>query len=284
MAAYPELQGKVAIVTGAGRRGGLGAAIAMRLAAEGAHAVVADLGAAAGPHLPASAIGASSEMQAVVAEINAAGGSALALPCNMLDGAAVEQLVDSTVARLGCVDILVNNAGIGYLMKPIVDMSLEEWDTVLGVNLRGVFAATQAVAKRFAAQAAAGRRGGRIINIASQAAKSGFPHAASYCASKHGLVGLTRVAAIELAPLGVTVNAVCPNHVTTGLGAWQNEYFAKLLGKSVEQYLADMRARIPLGRPGLPGDTAAAVAFLCSEQAQYITGESMNVSGGEEMH
>ncbi|MBM3389392.1 MAG: SDR family oxidoreductase [Betaproteobacteria bacterium] len=284
MAAYPELQGKVAIITGAGRRGGLGAAIAMRLAAEGAHAVVADLGAAAGPHLPASAIGASSEMQAVVAEINAAGGSALALPCNMLDGAAVEQLVDSTVARLGCVDILVNNAGIGYLMKPIVDMSLEEWDTVLGVNLRGVFAATQAVAKRFAAQAAAGRHGGRIINIASQAAKSGFPHAASYCASKHGLVGLTRVAAIELAPLGVTVNAVCPNHVTTGLGAWQNEYFAKLLGKSVEQYLADMRARIPLGRPGLPGDTAAAVAFLCSEQAQYITGESMNVSGGEEMH
>ncbi|MFM8509562.1 MAG: SDR family NAD(P)-dependent oxidoreductase [Betaproteobacteria bacterium] len=284
MAAYPELQGKVAIVTGAGRRGGLGAAIAMRLAAEGAHAVVADLGAAAGPHLPASAIGASSEMQAVVAEIHAAGGSALALPCNMLDGAAVEQLVDSTVARLGCVDILVNNAGIGYLMKPIVDMSLEEWDTVLGVNLRGVFAATQAVAKRFAAQAAAGRHGGRIVNIASQAAKSGFPHAASYCASKHGLVGLTRVAAIELAPLGVTVNAVCPNHVTTGLGAWQNEYFAKLLGKSVEQYLADMRARIPLGRPGLPGDTAAAVAFLCSEQAQYITGESMNVSGGEEMH
>ncbi|MFM8342923.1 MAG: SDR family NAD(P)-dependent oxidoreductase [Betaproteobacteria bacterium] len=284
MAAYPELQGKVAIVTGAGRRGGLGAAIAMRLAAEGAHAVVADLGAAAGPHLPASAIGASSEMQAVVAEIHAAGGSALALPCNMLDGAAVEQLVDSTVARLGCVDILVNNAGIGYLMKPIVDMSLEEWDTVLGVNLRGVFAATQAVAKRFAAQAAAGRHGGRIVNIASQAAKSGFPHAASYCASKHGLVGLTRVAAIELAPLGVTVNAVCPNHVTTGHGAWQNEYFAKLLGKSVEQYLADMRARIPLGRPGLPGDTAAAVAFLCSEQAQYITGESMNVSGGEEMH
>ena len=288
MAAYPELQGKVAIVTGAGRRGGLGAAIAMRLAAEGAHVVVADLGAAAGPHLPASAIGASSEMQAVVAEITAAGGSALALPCNMLDGAAVEQLVESTVARFGAVDILVNNAGIGYLMKPIVEMSLEEWDTVLGVNLRGVFAATQAVAWRFTAQAAAGRHGGkfggRIVNIASQAAKSGFPHAASYCASKHGLVGLTRVAAIELAPLGVTVNAVCPNHVTTGLGAWQNEYFAKLLGKSVEQYLADMRARIPLGRPGLPDDTASAVAFLCSEQAQYITGEAMNVSGGEEMH
>lgn len=280
--AYPELNGRVAIVTGAGRRGGLGAAIAMRLAAEGAKVVVADIGAAAGAHLPASAIGATSEMQAVVADIVAAGGTAMALPCNMLDGAAVEKLVADTVAAYGGVHILVNNAGIGYLMKPIVEMSLDEWDTVLGVNLRGVFAATQAVAKRFIAQGK--DTGGRIVNIASQAAKSGFPHAASYCASKHGLVGLTRVAAIELAAHGVTVNAVCPNHVTTGLGAWQNEYFAKLLGKSVEQYLADMRARIPLGRPGLPDDTANAVAFLCSDQARYITGESMNVSGGEEMH
>ena len=285
---YAELHGRVAIVTGAGRRGGLGAAIAMRLAAEGAKVVVADIGAApggsAGAHLPASLIGASDEMQAVVAEIAAAGGRAIALPCNMLDGAAIESLVADTVKHFGAVDILVNNAGIGYLMKPIVEMSLEEWDAVLGVNLRGVFAATQAVARRFISQHAQDGRGGRIVNIASQAAKSGFPHAASYCASKHGLVGLTRVAAIELAAHKVTVNAVCPNHVTTGLGAWQNEYFAKLLGKSVEQYLTDMRARIPLGRPGLPTDTANAVAFLCSDQAQYITGESMNVSGGEEMH
>jgi meso-butanediol dehydrogenase/(S,S)-butanediol dehydrogenase/diacetyl reductase len=242
--------------------------------------VVADIGAAAGAHLPASAIGASAEMQAVVAEIGSAGGTATALACNMLDGAAVEKLVADTVQLFGGVDILVNNAGIGYLMKPIVEMSLDEWDTVLGVNLRGVFAATQAVAKRLVAQG----RGGRIVNIASQAAKSGFPHASAYCASKHGLVGLTRVSAIELAGARVTVNAVCPNHVTTGLGAWQNEYFAKLLGKSVEQYLADMRARIPLGRAGLPSDTAEAVAFLCSDAAQYITGEAMNVSGGEEMH
>jgi NAD(P)-dependent dehydrogenase (short-subunit alcohol dehydrogenase family) len=265
--AYPELRGKVAIVTGAGRRGGLGAAIAVRLAAEGAKVVVAEQA-------------VDDETKAVLAQIVSSGGQAIALPCNMLDGDAVEKLVADTVAACGGVDILVNNAGVGYLMKPIVEMPLAEWDTVLGVNLRGVFAATQAVARRFIAQG----RGGRIVNIASQAAKSGFPHAAAYCSSKHGLVGLTRVAAIELAAHRVTVNAVCPNHVTTGLGAWQNEYFAKLLGKSVEQYLADMRARIPLGRPGLPADTANAVAFLCSEQAQYITGESMNVSGGEEMH
>ena len=267
MAQYPELAGKVAIVTGAGRAGGLGAAMAQRLAAEGARVVIADVG----DHQP---------MQAVASEISAAGGTAVALECDMLDGAAVEALVAQTQQLFGGVDILVNNAGIGFLMKPIIEMPLDEWDRVLGVNLRGAFAATQAVAKRLIAQG----RGGRIINIASQAAKSGFPHAAAYCSSKHGLVGLTRVAAIELAPHHITVNAICPNHVTTGLGAWQNDYFAKLLGKSVEQYLDDMKARIPMGRAGLPSDTANACAFLCSDQAQYITGEALNVSGGEEMH
>ncbi len=281
---YPDLHGKVAIVTGAGRRGGLGAAIAARLAAEGAVVVVADIGAASGPNLPASAVGASDEMQQVVAEIEAGvgpgHGRAHAIACDMLDAAAVEDLVAQTVQRCGGVDILVNNAGIGYLMKPLIELSMDEWDTVMGVNLRGAFAATQAVAKRLIAQG----RGGRIVNIASQAAKSGFPHAAAYCASKHGMVGLTRVAAIELAAHGITVNAVCPNHVTTRLGAWQNSYFAKLLGKSVEQYLADMKARIPMGRAGLPEDTAQVCAFLCSAQAAYITGEALNVSGGEEMH
>ena len=264
---YPELAGKVAVVTGAGRRGGLGAAMAMRLASEGVRVVVAD-------------VGSNAEMHEVVADIVATGAQAQALPCDMLDGDAVEALFARTEAAFGDVDILVNNAGVGYLMKPILEMSAAEWDTVLGVNLRGVFLATQAAARRMVAKG----QGGRIVNIASQAAKSGFPHAAAYCSSKHGLVGLTRVAAIEFAQHAITVNAICPNHVTTGLGAWQNEYFAKLLGKSVEQYLADMRARIPLGRPGLPSDTAAACAFLCSDQAQYITGEAMNVSGGEEVH
>jgi NAD(P)-dependent dehydrogenase (short-subunit alcohol dehydrogenase family) len=260
---YPELQGKVALVTGAARRCGLGAAMAQRLQAEGAHVVVADRAA-----------------QLAADDVAQFDGAVTLEAVDMLDAASIEALVQRTVQRFGAIDILVNNAGIGYLMKPIVEMSLIEWDQVLGVNLRGVFVATQAVAKRLIAQG----RGGRIVNIASQAAKSGFPHASAYCASKHGLVGLTRVAAIELAAHRVTVNAICPNHVTTGLGAWQNEYFAKLLGKTVEQYLAEMKARIPLGRPGLVDDTANACAFLCSDQAQYITGEAMNVSGGEEMH
>ena len=103
-------------------------------------------------------------------------------------------------------------------------------------------------------------------------------------ASKHGLIGLTRSNAIELGDHDITVNAVCPNHVTTDLGAKQNAYYAELQGKTLEQFMADMRARIPLSRPGLPEDTAAAVAWLASDDACYITGEAVNVSGGEEMH
>ena len=129
------------------------------------------------------------------------------------------------------------------------------------------------------------RRFGRIINIASQAAKTGFPHLPAYVSSKHGMVGLTRASAVELGAHGITVNAVCPNHVTTGLGAQQNDYFSKLLGfGTVEAYLANMSAKNPMGRPGLPSDTAAACLWLASEDAFYVTGEAINVSGGEEMH
>jgi meso-butanediol dehydrogenase/(S,S)-butanediol dehydrogenase/diacetyl reductase len=155
---------------------------------------------------------------------------------------------------------------------------------VIDVNLSGAWFGLQEAAKIMVEQAANGRRGGRIINVASQAAKSGFPHAQAYTASKHGLVGLVRSASIELGPHGITVNNVCPNHVTTGLGQWQNEHFAEVQGVSVEDYLKAMAARIPMGRAGLPSDTANAVAFLCSDEAGYITGESMNVSGGEEPH
>jgi meso-butanediol dehydrogenase/(S,S)-butanediol dehydrogenase/diacetyl reductase len=98
------------------------------------------------------------------------------------------------------------------------------------------------------------------------------------------MTGLTRVTAIEMGKYGITANAICPNHVTTGLGAWQNEYFSEALGMTMEQYMNAMKSRIPLGRPGLPTDTAAACAWLCSDEAQYVTGESMNVSGGEEYH
>lgn len=280
MSRFPELRGKVALITGAGRAGGLGEGIARRLAAEGCRVVITDIGRDRGPEMPPSAIGSDEEMARTAAAIRADGGDCTAMSLDVLEESQVEAVIAEVTAKFGGIDILVNNAGIGYLMKPLTDMDATEWDAVLGVNLRGAFLCIKHAARAMKARG----RGGRIINIASQAAKSGFPHAVAYCSSKHGVVGLTRVAAIELGGDGITVNAVCPNHVTTGLGAWQNEYFAKLSGQSVEDYLAAMRGRIPLGRPGLPTDTAAACAFLCSDDGAYITGEAMNVSGGEETH
>ena len=277
---YTELKGKVALITGAGRAGGLGEGIARRLAAEGCTVVITDIGKGRGDQMPVDAIGTDEEMARTAAAITAAGGGCIAMALDVLEESQVKAVIAKTVERFGGIDILVNNAGIGYLMKSLVDVEAEEWDAVLGVNLRGVFLCTKHAARAMIAQG----RGGRIINIASQAAKSGVPHAGAYCASKHGVVGLTRVSSIELGEHGITANAICPNHVTTGLGAWQNDYFAKLRGLSVDDYLAQMRARIPLGRAGLPSDTAAACAFLCSDDGAYVTGEAMNVSGGEETH
>jgi len=276
-----DLTGKVAVVTGAGRRGGLGESIVARLAASGAHVVLSDIGASADDATPASMVGSSSEMRDLAGHIEDAHGvRVLTFSCDVRDRARVEELARHAWRELGSLDIWVNNAGIGYLMKPLLEVSQEEWNAVIGVNLTGCFHGIQAAARVMTAQG----RGGRIVNIASQAAKSGFPFAAAYCASKHALVGLVRSAAIELGPYGITVNNVCPNHVTTGLGAWQNDYFSAKLGLTRDDYLEKMRQRIPMGRCGSPADTANAVAFLCSEAAAYITAESLNVSGGEEPH
>ena len=144
-------------------------------------------------------------------------------------------------------DIWVNNAGIGYIMSPILEVTEDDWRAVIDVNLTGCFWGLQAAANVMLEQ----KTGGRIINIASQAAKSGFPFAQAYCASKHGLVGLARSASIELGPEKITVNNVCPNHVTTGLGDWQNKFTSQALGLSEEEYLQRMRENSNAAR----GDT-----------------------------
>ncbi len=273
------LQGKVALVTGAGRHGGLGKAICARLAAEGCRIALTDL-ANPKPLMEAQHIGTRAEMDEVAEELSKIGPEVRAFAMDVCNEGQIEAVMASVVEHFGRIDILVNNAGIGYLFSPIVDTPANFWKAVMDVNLMGPFLCTKHAARHMIRQGT----GGRIINIASQAAKSGHPHLAAYIASKHGLVGLTRTAALELGAHGITVNAVCPNHVTTGLGAVQNEYYAKLRGVSVEQYLADMRNGIPLGRVGMATDTANACAFLSSDLASYITGEAMNVSGGAEMH
>lgn len=274
-----KLAGKVAVCTGSGRRDGLGAAILRRLAAEGCKVVVTDIGAPQGK-LTDSDIGSTDEMEAVADELRALGAECLVVTCDVRNEQQVEALFAKVKAELGPTDILVNNAGIGYLLRGFDEVPVDEWRLVLDVNLTGAFLCTQHATR----QMVAAGKGGRVINIASQAAKSGFPHLAAYVASKHGMIGLTRSNAIEMGQHGITVNAVCPNHVTTGLGAKQNDYYAKLQGKTLDEFMAAMREKIPVGRPGLPEDTAAAVAFLATDDAQYITGEALNVSGGEEMH
>ncbi|WP_019516940.1 SDR family NAD(P)-dependent oxidoreductase [Sphingomonas sp. Mn802worker] len=275
-----RLSGKTAVITGSGRKAGLGEAIALQLASEGANIVLSDVGSSRDAATPDAMIGQAREMDEIAATITAMGVRCSAQACDVRRRDEVQALADHAMDTHGSLDIWVNNAGIGYIVKPLLDVSEEEWNAVIGVNLTGAFWGVQAAAQRMVRQG----RGGRIVNIASQAAKSGFPNMQAYTASKHGLVGLVRSAATELGEHGITVNNVCPNHVTTGLGAWQNEYFAKRQGKSIDQYMQDMAARIPMGRPGLPRDTAAAVAFLCSDEAGYITAESLNVSGGEEPH
>lgn len=260
--------GKTIVVTGSGKQRGLGQGILQRFADEGATCVVSDLA-------------IDDEAQAVAEELRVRGATVHSIACDVADPGQCTALVDQAVALSGRLDIFVNNAGIGFMMKPMLEVEPHDWATVIAVNLSGAFYCTQAAAR---AMIAAGS-GGRIINIASQAAKTGFPHLPAYVSSKHGMVGLTRATAVELGAHGITVNAVCPNHVTTGLGAMQNDYFSKLLGfDSVDAYLANMSAKNPMGRPGLASDTAAACAWLASDDAFYVTGEAINVSGGEEMH
>jgi NAD(P)-dependent dehydrogenase (short-subunit alcohol dehydrogenase family) len=275
-----NLSGKTAVVTGSGRDKGLGQGIARRLAESGCNVVITDIG-HSDQHLPEDMVGTSNEMQGIAESIAAdADVKAIAVACDVRDEDQVESLFEQTHAEFGRIDILVNNAGIGYLMKPLIDVTRSEWQAVLDVNLMGSFLTTKHAARRMIAQG----HGGRVVNIASQGGKTGFPHLAAYIASKHGMIGLTRTSAIELGAHGITVNAVCPNHVTTGLGAEQNKYFADYKGLTVDEYLADMRNRNPMGREGQVTDTANVVAFLCSDEAQYVNGDAINVSGGEETH
>ncbi len=275
-----NLQGKTAVVTGSGRPGGIGEAIVLKLASEGCNVVISDIGVTKGEQFSEEHVGTTKEMDGIVAAVENLGSKAIAVPCDVRFEAQVAHLIQSAKDAFGGIDILVNNAGIGYIMEPLTEFKEESWDAVLNVNLKGTFLCSKHAAIHMIAQG----KGGAIINIASQAAKSGFPFAAAYTSSKHGMIGLTRSNAVELGAHKIRVNAVCPNHITTGLGHWQNKFFSDKLGLSYEDYLQGIVDKNPLGRTGLVEDIAKAVAFLASDQADYITGEAMNVSGGEEYH
>jgi NAD(P)-dependent dehydrogenase (short-subunit alcohol dehydrogenase family) len=275
-----NLKGKSAIVTGSGRHKGIGEAIVLRLASEGCNIVISDIGVAKGQEFAAEHIGSTIEMEEIANACRSFGVQVITVPCDVRNESDCANLVHKTVEAFGKVDILVNNAGVGYIMEPFTEFKETSWDAVLGVNLKGAFLCSKHTAIQMQQQ----QTGGSIVNIASQAAKSGFPFAAAYTASKHGLVGLTRSNAVELGKFNIRVNAVCPNHITTGLGDWQNKFFSEKLGLDYDTYLKAIVDKNPLQRTGRVEDIAKAVAFLCSDEAAYITGEAMNVSGGEEYH
>lgn len=275
-----NLNGKSVIVTGSGRHKGIGEAIALRLAREGCNIVISDIGTAKGQEFAAEHIGATNEMNKIADACKTLGVSVITVPCDVRSEVDCESLIAKAVEAFGKLDILVNNAGVGYIMEEFTSFKESSWDAVLDVNLKGAFLCSKHAARQMQKQ----ESGGSIINIASQAAKSGFPFAAAYTASKHGLIGLTRSNAVELGKYNIRVNAVCPNHITTSLGDWQNKFFSEKLGLDYDTYLQAIKSKNPLGRTGYVEDIAKAVAFLCSNEAAYITGEAMNVSGGEEYH
>ena len=268
---------KVVVCTGSGRLDGLGAGILERFARDGYRVVVSDIGI---QNSDSEGLATSEDMNHVANHLRSLGAKVLCIPCDVRSVESVENLMTEVMRDFGRIDVLVNNAGIGFVMKHSSEIQPTEWQWVLDVTLTGVFLCSQQAAKHMIDA----NIKGRIINIASQAAKSGFPHMAPYCAAKHGVLGLTRTQAIDYGAYGITVNAVCPNHVTTGLGGAQNEYFAAFRDMTVAAYLEDMANRIPVKRIGQVSDTAAMVAFLASDEASFITGEAINVSGGEEMH
>ena len=275
-----NLRDKVVLITGSGRRNGIGAAIAKKFFHCGAKIFLTDIGFSKGSKFSKENIGTLDGLKDVSFDISPKSENVTFDACDVLNEDEVRKTIDLVIKKFGKLDILVNNAGVGYLMGPIVNCSKEDWDTVINVNLRGVFFGIKHAAKQMIVQ----RTGGRIINIASQASKRGFKYMSAYVSSKHGVVGLTRTAAIEFGKHGITVNSICPNHITTGLGSSQNQFRARELGTTVKKLLNQRKDQIPLGRVGQVEDISNLCIFLCSQSGDYITGQNIDVSGGQEMH
>ena len=275
------LEGKVALVTGAGGENGIGRSIATRLALEGADVVVNDLTINPYEDRPGSWGGVTQ----VVNEVMAMGRKSMAITADVSNSNQVQAMVDQALEQFGRIDILINNAGSrpGGDRKPVVDVLEEDFDLVQRVNVKGTFLVSQAVARHMIKRGG----GGKIISMSSRAGKTGTATYAAYCASKFAVIGFTQSLALELAEHHIMVNAICPGLVDTE----RVDYIAAAMapeGQSAIEYRADMvrdrAAAVPLGRLAIAADIAKTAAFLASSESDYLTGQSINVAGGYEMH
>lgn len=257
-----ELQGQVAIVTGAGR--GIGRATALELARMGADIVVAELDQATA--------------ERTAADVRGLGRRALALATDMTSRADLAAMVESTRAAFGRIDVLVNNAGI-YRAAATLEVTEEHWDAIMSINAKAVFFASQAVLPVMIAQ-----QRGVIVNLASMAGKVGSRANLPYSASKAAVISMTKSLALAHAGDGIRVNCVCPGYVETDMWAALARDQGTLLGQSPEEFTRQRRRQVPLGRMERPEDVANAIGFLVSSRAEYMTGQALSVDGGLVMH
>jgi NAD(P)-dependent dehydrogenase (short-subunit alcohol dehydrogenase family) len=254
-----RLGGKTAVVTGGAR--GIGRTIVERFLAEGARVAIADL------------VAEESEVLAV-----SLGNEAFAVPLDVTKRSSIDAMVAAVAARAGGIDILVNNAGI-FDMAPIIEVTEESWDLLFAVNTKGLFFTLQAVACRMIAQG----RGGKIINIASQAGRRGEALVSVYCATKAAVISLTQSAGLALIKHRINVNGIAPGVVDTPMWDRVDALFARYESRPVGEKKRLVGAAVPYGRMGVPEDLAGAALFLASADADYVVAQTINVDGGNWM-
>ena len=281
-----SLEGKVALITGAGGMRGVGRATALKLASQGAQVAITDIRRPVDDLPPGEVRAEWQSIDSVADEIRAQGGQALPVYADLSNSNDIEGLVAETVNHYGRLDILVNNARaiIGRDKVPVTELEEDVWQHFLAINTTAVFLCTKYAGREMVRLG----NGGRVVNIASNAGKQASADGAAYSASKFAVIGLTQASAMDLAPHGITVNAVCPGPINTDrMSYWERDQAAQR-GQTLEEFRAQVVAasadRTPLGRIAEPEDVANLVAFLAGPDSSLITGQSYNVNGGILFH
>ncbi len=275
-----NFEGKVALVTGAARKRGIGHATAVRFAAEGADVVIN------GRHRPPEEFPEEEKLEgwkgldSVAAEVESKGVRALTITADISDRQQVQDMVAQALSRFGRIDFLVANAGINIRL-PFLELSEADWHRVIAVDLHGVFFCDQAVARHMVERGG----GGTIVNVSSRAGKTGIKNYAAYCAAKFGVNGLTQVLGIEMGPHNIRVNSVCPGRTLTNIiradEIWQDARQRGIdIMEAAKTAYSDAVPFTPLQRPAYPEELASTIVFLCSDEASFITGQCINVDGG----